>query len=171
MDIIFINGKINTLDDVDTTCTAVGARNGFITALGTEVEVRNQTGPKTEVVDLKGAVMFPGFMEAHNHLPMYGYLTDGIDLAPSSVRKMDDVLNLVKKETQKVPPGTWIKGSRYAEYFLAENRHPTRNDLDRVSPGHPVILFHTSLHACVLNSPALERMGITRDTPRPRGYH
>ena len=169
MDIIFINGKINTLDDAGTTCTAVGASNGFITALGTEAEVRKLAGPKAEVVDLKGAVMFPGFMEAHNHLPMYGYLTDGIDLAPMNVRKMDDVLDLVKKEAQKVPPGTWIKGSRYAEYFLAENRHPTRNDLDQVSSGHPVILFHTSLHACVLNSPALEQLGITRDTPNPQG--
>ena len=169
MDIIFMNGKINTLDDAGTTCTAVGARNGFITALGTDADVRNQAGPKTEVVDLKGAVMFPGFMEAHNHLPMYGYLTDGMDLAPANVKKMDDILNLVKKETQKVPPGTWIKGSRYAEYFLAENRHPTRNDLDQVSPEHPVMLFHTSLHACVLNSPALASMGITRDTPKPQG--
>ena len=169
MDIIFINGKINTLDDSNTTCTAVGASNGFISALGTEAKVRKLAEPKTEVVDLKGAVMFPGFMEAHNHLPMYGYLTDGIDLAPSNVKKMDDVLDLVKKEAQKVPPGTWIKGSRYAEYFLTENRHPTRNDLDQVSPRHPVILFHTSLHACVLNSPALEHMGITPDTSNPQG--
>ncbi len=121
MDILFVNGRINTLDDAGAVYTAVGASNGFITALGTEAEVRKQRGPKTEVVDLKGAVVFPGFMEAHNHLPMYGYLTDGIDLAPSKARKMDDILDLVKNETQKVPPGTWIKGSRYAEYFLSEN--------------------------------------------------
>ena len=169
MDIIFINGKIKTLDDVGTTCTAVGASNGFITALGSDAEVRKLAGPKAEVVDLKGAVMFPGFMEAHNHLPMHGYLTDGIDLAPSNVRKMNDVLDLVKEEAQKVPPGTWIKGSRYAEYFLTEKRHPMRNDLDQVSPGHPVILFHTSLHACVLNSHALKEIGITRETPNPQG--
>ena len=169
MDMIFINGRINTLDNAGTTCTAVGANNGFITALGSDTDVRSQAGPRTEVVDLQGAAMFPGFMESHNHLPMYGYLTDGIDLAPSNVGKIDDILNLVKKETLEVPSGTWIKGSRYTEYFLAENRHPTRSDLDQVSPDHPVILFHTSLHACVLNSLALERMGITRDTPRPQG--
>jgi predicted amidohydrolase YtcJ len=169
LDIIFTNGKINTLNNAGTTCAAVGVRHGHITALGTEAEVRNQAGTKPEVVDLKGAVMFPGFMEAHNHLPMYGYLTEGIDLAPGNVKKLDDVLGLVKKETQKVRSGTWIKGSRYAEYFLAEKRHPTRNDLDQVSPGHPVILFHTSLHACVLNSLALKEIGITRDTPDPQG--
>jgi predicted amidohydrolase YtcJ len=169
MDIIFVNGKINTLDDADTTCTAIAASNGFITALGTDAEVRRLAGPKAEVVDLKGAVMFPGFMEAHNHLPIYGYLTDGIDLSPENVRKMDHILDRVQMAVEKVPPGTWIKGSRYAEYFLAENRHPTKKDLDQVSPMHPVILFHTSFHTCVLNSPALEQMGITRETPNPKG--
>ena len=169
MDIEFVNGRINTLDDAGTICTAVAAKNGYVTALGTDADVRRQAGPRAEVVDLKGAVMFPGFMEAHNHLPMYGYLTEGLDLAPSRVKKMDDILNLVRAETGKVPPGTWIKGSRYAEYFLAENRHPTRSDLDRVSPDHPVIIFHTSLHACVLNSLALEAFGIRRETPPPQG--
>ncbi|MBW1783926.1 MAG: amidohydrolase [Deltaproteobacteria bacterium] len=169
MDIIFVNGKIHTLDDTNLTCSAVGVSNGMITGLGTEAEVRRLTGAKTEVVDLKGAVMFPGFMEAHNHLPMYGYLTDGIDLSPKHVRKMDDILDRVQTEAQKVSPGTWIKGSRYAEYFLAENRHPTKSDLDPVSPRHPVILFHTSLHSCVLNSRALQNMGVTRETPHPQG--
>jgi len=169
MDMVFVNGRINTLDDAGTACSAVAASNGTITALGSDTEVRKQAGAKAEVMDLKGAVMFPGFMEAHNHLPMYGYLTEGLDLAPSKVKKMDDILNSVRAECEKTPPGTWIKGSGYAEYFLAENRHPTRTDLDRVSPNHPVVVFHTSLHACVLNSRALETHGITPETPSPEG--
>jgi predicted amidohydrolase YtcJ len=169
MDIVFINGKINTLDDAGTTCAAVAATNGIITDLGSDTDLLKLRKPKTEVVDLKGAVMFPGFMEAHSHLPIYGYLTDGLDLSPTQVRKLDDIISLVKTETQKLPPKTWIKGSRYAEYFLAENRHPTRHDLDEVSPKHPVILYHISFHACVLNSLALEILGITGDTPDPKG--
>jgi len=169
MDTIFINGKINTLDDADTVCTAVGVSNGRITALGTDTDVRQAAGHHAEVVDLKGAVMFPGFMEAHNHLPIYGYLIDGIDLSPEHVRKMDDILARVRTAVKKAPPGTWIRGSRYAEYFLAENRHPTRHDLDPVSPQHPVIIYHTSFHACVLNSLALESLHITRETPNPQG--
>jgi len=108
-------------------------------------------------------------MEAHNHLPMFGYLTEGIDLSASSAAKMDDVLSLVKADTEKLPAGSWIKGSRYAEYFLAENRHPTRWDLDQVSPQHPVILYHTSMHACVLNSLALKDAGINNTTVSPQG--
>jgi len=169
MDILFVNGRINTLDKADRVYSAVGATSGIITDLGSDMDLLKHRRSQTEVVDLKGSVMFPGFMEAHCHLPIFGYLTEGLDLAPPNVRKLDDVLRLVKAETQKLSPGTWIKGSRYAEYFLAENRHPTRHDLDRVSPHHPVILYHISFHACVLNSPALEILGITGDTSNPKG--
>jgi predicted amidohydrolase YtcJ len=169
MDSIFYNGTINTLDDSATVCTAVGTTHGMITALGSDEEVGRLRNAGTEMIDLKGSAMFPGFMEAHNHLMIYGYLIDGIDLSASKVARMDDVLNLVKSETEQLPPGTWIKGSRYAEYFLAENRHPTRADLDQVSPQHPVILYHTSFHACVLNSLAFQMAGIDRETVAPRG--
>jgi predicted amidohydrolase YtcJ len=169
MDSIFYNGKINTLDDSSTTCSAVGTANGLVAALGTDEDVCRLKDSRTEMIDLKGTVMFPGFMEAHNHLMIYGYLNDGIDLSAAKVAKMDDVLCRVKSETEKQPPGTWIKGSRYAEYFLAENRHPTRADLDQVSPQNPVILYHTSFHACVLNSLALKMVGINRDTVIPQG--
>jgi predicted amidohydrolase YtcJ len=169
MDSIFYNGTINTLDDSSTVCTAVGVINGNIAALGSEEDVGRLRGTNTEMIDLKDAVMFPGFMEAHNHLMIYGYLIDGIDLSASRATKIADILSLVKAESDKHPPGTWIKGSRYAEYFLAENRHPTRTDLDQVSPQHPVIIYHTSFHACVLNSMALKLIGIDRSSEPDQG--
>ena len=169
MGTIFYNGKIDTLNAAGTVCSAVAVTNGRVSAIGSDDELRSLAGPKTEVVDLKGNVMFPGFMEAHSHLSIYGYLLEGLDLSASKVNKLDDILNLVKAETVKLPTGTWLMGSRYAEYFLAENRHPTRYDLDEVSPEHPVVLFHTSFHACVLNSLGLEKLGIKRETPTPQG--
>lgn len=169
MDIIFYNGRINTLDESSRVCTAVGVANGVVATLGSDAELHRLMGAKTETVDLKGSVMFPGFMEAHNHLMIYAYLIDGIDLSAANAAGMDDILTLVKSETEKLPPGTWIKGSRYAEYFLAENRHPTRRDLDQVSPQHPVVIYHTSFHACVLNSLALKILGIGRETESPPG--
>jgi len=169
MDTIFYNGRINTLDDSATVCSAVGAVSGMVGALGSDEHVCRLRNPATAMIDLKGAVMFPGFMEAHNHLMIFGYLIDGIDLSASQAAKMDDVLERIKSETETHPPGTWIKGSRYAEYFLAENRHPTRRDLDRVSPHHPVVIYHTSFHACALNSLALKTLGIDRETAAPQG--
>jgi predicted amidohydrolase YtcJ len=169
MDTIYYNGRINTLDDNDSVYEAVGVDHGRISALGMDSELKPLISSKTEVLDLQGAVMFPGFMEAHNHLSIFAYLLDGIDLSAQKARKIDDVLSFVKAESGKAPAGTWIKGSRYAEYFLAENRHPTRYDLDPASPEHPVVLFHTSFHACVLNSRALERFGIARESESPQG--
>ena len=169
MDIIFYNGSVNTLDGSGTVYSAVAATNGMVAALGTDQEVRRLMGPKTDAIDLKGAALFPGFMEAHNHLAIYGYLIDGIDLSASNAKKMGDILALVKARTETLPAGTWIKGSRYAEYFLAENRHPTRLDLDQVSPQHPVIIYHTSFHACVLNSMAMKMLGLTREAASPQG--
>ena len=90
MDSIFYNGRINTLDEAESGHSAVGITNGKITALGTDDELRRFSGPKTDVIDLKGAVMFPGFMEAHNHLTIYGYLLEGIDLSATKARRMDD---------------------------------------------------------------------------------
>ena len=169
LDSIFYNGRINALDDAGNTYEAVGVSNGRIAAVGTDQELKQYISPQTEVVDLKGAVMFPGFMEAHNHLAIVAYLFDGIDLSPKHANKMDDVLSLVKAETEKAHPGDWIKGSRYAEYFLAENRHPSRYDLDQVSSENPVVIYHTSFHACVLNSRALEIFDIGRESTSPQG--
>ena len=148
MDIIFMNGKINTLDDAGTTCTAVGARNGFITALGTDADVRNQAGPKTEVVDLKGAVMFPGFMEAHNHLPMYGYLTDGMDLAPANVKKMDDIPQPCQKRDAKGSARDLDKRLPLRRIFPDGKQTPHQG---RPRPGKP----GTSGHALSHLSPCL----------------
>jgi len=169
MDNIFYNGSVNTLDGSGTVHSAVGAANGMVAALGTDEELRRLMRPKTEAIDLRGATLFPGFMEAHNHLTIYGYLIDGIDLSASNAKNIDNILNLVKERTETLPAGNWVKGSRYAEYFLAENRHPTRLDLDKVSPQHPVVVYHTSFHACVLNSMAIKMLGLTRETASPQG--
>jgi predicted amidohydrolase YtcJ len=169
MDMIFYNGHINALDDKNSVYEAVGVNHGRISALGMNSDLKPLISPKTEILDLQRAVMFPGFMEAHNHLSIFAYLLDGIDLSAQKARKIDDVISFVKAESDKAPADTWIKGSRYAEYFLAENRHPTRYDIDPVSPDNPVVLFHTSLHACVLNTRALEIFNIGRDCNSPQG--
>ncbi|MBU2648026.1 amidohydrolase [bacterium] len=169
MDCIFYNGRINTLDPFGTVYSAVGVENGRIIKLGRDNDLKGDTEMGTVSIDLKGAAMFPGFMESHNHMSIFGYLLNGIDLSAARVSCMDDILSRVKEETEKKEPGEWIKGSRYAEYFLKENRHPRRSDLDAVSPEHPVVLFHTSFHACTLNSRALEMMDIRRDATDPQG--
>jgi hypothetical protein len=103
MDIIFYNGRVNTLNGSGTVFSAVGAANGMVSTLGSDEELRRLIKPKTEAIDLKGATMFPGLLEAHNHLTIYGYLIDGIDLSASKARKMADILASIKARAETQP--------------------------------------------------------------------
>ncbi|MBW2617661.1 MAG: amidohydrolase [Deltaproteobacteria bacterium] len=169
MDKMFVNGVIQTLTGAGPAPEAVGVGGGCIEAVGSEAEIRGLASGSCKVIDLKGAVLFPGFIDCHNHLMIFGYFLDGLDISPAQVGRIDDILSLVKAQADQVRAGDWIKGSRFIDYQLAENRYPTRHDLDAVSPNNPVILYHTSFHACVLNSLALDELNITAETEPPAG--
>ncbi len=169
MDKLFVNGRIETLDQNRTVYQAIGVSGERITALGDESELRKLAGAGVEVVDLEGGVLFPGLIDSHTHLMIYAYLLDGVDLAPPRVKKIDDIVISVKEAVEKYQPGEWVRGSRFVEYSLSENRYPTRYDLDPVSPDNPAILYHTSFHACVLNSFAMTELGLNRNTEAPMG--
>ncbi len=169
MDKLFVNGRIETLDQNQRVFQAVGAKGERIIALGDESELRKLAGSRTEIIDLDGGVLFPGLIDSHTHLMIYSYLLDGIDLAPSSVKNIDDIVRSVKRAVERHKPGDWIRGSRFLDYGLSENRYPTRYDLDPVSPDNPVILYHTSFHACVLNSRAMAEFDVNRDSETPSG--
>jgi len=169
MDRIFLNGRINALDDRNSQYQAVGVEGERIAALGDEAQVRRLASGRTEVIDLERGALFPGLIDSHTHLMIYAYLLDGLNLAPPAVRSIGEIKDLIREEAGKRPAGEWIRGSRFADYFLAEKRYPTRADLDPVSPNHPVILYHTSFHACVLNSQAMDRLGLDEETPVPGG--
>lgn len=168
MDAIIVNGTINTLDAANglggRTCPAAAVAGERIIALGEEADIRKLAGAKTEVIDLKGGIAFPGFYDSHNHLAIYSYLLSGLDLSPEAINSLDEIVGLVKDAAAKAAPGEWIKGGRFIDYRLRENRYPTRHDLDPVSPDNPVVLYHSSFHACVLNSRALEEWNITAES-------
>ena len=169
IDKLFVNGSIETLDRHCSTFDAIGVSGERITALGSESALMEAAGPDVEKIDLEGGSLFPGLIDSHTHLMIYAYLMDGLDLAPPRTRRMEDIVFSVKKEAERRQPGEWIRGSRFVDYSLAENRFPTRFDLDPVSPDNPVILYHTSFHACVLNTCAMQSLGFNRETPEPAG--
>ena len=92
-----------------------------------------------------------------------------LDMGPRNVSSVSDIQNIVKEAAHRLPPGTWIKGRGYNEFYLAEKRHPTRWDLDTVSSVHPVRITHRSGHAHLLNSLALQLVGILEETGDPPG--
>ena len=98
-----------------------------------------------------------------------GYLASGADCSQPAAPDIAAVVARLRDAAARAPEGSWVTGSGYVEYKLREGRHPTRADLDAAVPGRPAILFHTSLHACVLNTPALREAGFDDRQPDPPG--
>jgi predicted amidohydrolase YtcJ len=138
-------------------------------AVGTTAEVLPLRRPSTRLIDCHGAVILPGFIDAHLHLRAYAATFRGIDCRPQTVRSLDDLHAVLQWHSRHLRPGEWVVGYGYDEFGLAERRHPTRWDLDRVTTNHPVRLAHRSRHAWVLNSVGLARLGITREFTAPAG--
>ena len=171
-DTIWVNGTVITMEG-DQRLQAVAVLGDLIVAVGSDAEVRGLAGPETRVVDLDGRTMTPGFYAAHDHFPGSGRVAvTQVDLnSPpiGAIENMDQLVAALRARAEELPEGQWVSGRGYDDTLLAEQRHPTREDLDRASTTHPIYISHTSGHLGVANSLALELAGVTRDTPDPPG--
>lgn len=172
-DAVFIGGTIVTMKTEGDTAEAVAVRGGKITAVGTAADIRQHIGEKTKVHELSGRTLLPGFYAAHDHLPGSGRVAlFDVDLnSPpiGPIETMDQLVAALKQRASQTPKGKWITGRGYDDTLLKEKRHPTRDDLDRASPDHPIWIVHTSGHLGVANSLALKIAKVTKDTPSPAG--
>ena len=168
-DIILKNANVITSDAAQPRAGLAAVSDDSIFFVGNNSELDRLTGRTTKVIDCAGRTVVPGFNDAHLHLFSFIRKLMSIDLSPASVRSVEDIKEAVRKKSLETPPGTWISGTDYNEFYLEGKRCPTRRDLDEVAPAHPVVLSHRSLHACVLNSLALSLAGISAETPEPAG--
>jgi predicted amidohydrolase YtcJ len=168
-DLVLHNANIVTMDAARPSARLVAVRGDRILLAGADDRLGEVRGAKTKVIDCGGKTIVPGFNDAHCHI--FGSIRKRrtVDLSPGSVKSIADIKAALRERAFSTPKGDWIIGGDYHEFYLAEKRHPTRRDLDEAAPDHPVVLLHRSLHACVLNSAALVRAGITRETPEPEG--
>lgn len=168
-DLILFNGHVMTGEAEPRPATAVAIRGGRIVAVGSDDDVRAWQGRGVDVIDLKGRTITPAFNDAHAH-PMYlGFGLQQVNAASPPHRTIADLVNAIGERVQQSAPGSWVLGRGYDDARLAENRHPTRHDLDAVSPEHPVLLVRACGHIGVANSKALELAGVDRNTPDPEG--
>lgn len=169
----WIGGPILTMDAEDRIAGGIGIEGDRIALVGDEAAVRawaEDVG--APVADLAGRALLPGFIDAHGHFPGEGIFAVHVDLnSPpiGEVETIDDLVVRLAARAQETPEGEWIVGMGYDDTLLAEGRHPTRTDLDRVSTAHPIALWHVSGHLATSNSLALEAFGYDRDTPDPEG--
>ncbi|WP_063829556.1 amidohydrolase [Streptomyces violens] len=169
-DLVLLNGTVRTMDRAGTTRTALAARGGRVLAVDDDAAVRGLIGPHTRVLDLQGRCAVPGFIETHNHPTFFGLtLAADVDAGSPPNATIADIVARVEQAAADAEPGTWVRGYRYDDTLLADDRHPTRADLDPVSRDRPVCLQHVSGHFCVLNTAGLRLLGIDRNTPDPVG--
>lgn len=175
-DRIWSGGPVLTMNDRAPRAEAVAEKDGKIIAVGSVDEVMKHKGEGTELVDLKGRAMLPGFVDAHGHAFMIGVQAVSANTQPAPDGKVNDIAALQQTlgEWKEAYPerikrlGT-VLGFGYDDAQLKEQRHPTREDLDAVSTDVPIVIIHQSAHIGVFNSKALEAVGITADTKNPDG--
>ncbi|WP_349828089.1 amidohydrolase [Brevibacterium litoralis] len=123
----------------------------------------------SEIVDLDGSYLMPGFVESHAHPTFYGLNLLNLDVRPSAVQSITEIQKVVQIAAQDTPEGEWVLGAGFDETYILEGRMPTRADLDEVAPDVPVYLERTCTHMGVVNSKALEVSGVDESTPDPEG--
>ena len=175
-DTIFHGDNIVTMDPQQPAVEAVAVRGETIVAAGSRDEVMALQGPATRVVDLGDNALLPGFIDSHGHFLGAGRDQTSLGLHPPPVGDVNNIDDIVRKvqewiDEHDIPPGEVVTGRGYDDSLLEEGRHPTREDLDRASTDHPIILTHVSGHLTTTNSAALAASDITADTPDPPGGH
>lgn len=166
----FVNGRILTQDpDAPRADTMIveGERILWVGDAGALPEELAADGGR--VVDLGGACVIPGFVDAHMHALMLAGFTGQISALPPAVTSIAELTEAVRAKRAEQGPDAWVQGWGYDEALLAERRSPTRWDLDAGCDDAPVCILRTCGHIRCLNSRALELAGITRDTPDPAG--
>lgn len=171
---LYFNGDIITMEeDTPKYAKAIVTQNGKIVFVGSQSDATSKY-KNSEKIDLKGKTLLPGFIDPHSHFGMVSNTMGQVDLNPEPVGKIkniDDILQNLKeyKEKNKIQDGEWIFGWGYDDGQLAEKRHPTKKDIDKVLPNNPVYLQHTSGHMGVANSLGLEKLEISANTKSPEG--
>ena len=156
-DLVIENANVLTVDRSMPVARSIAIMGESIVAVGNDLGAV----PAARRVDLDGATVVPGFNDAHNHMQAFGAALNEVRLQPTVVGSVEEILNAIAQRVATTESGVWIIGTGYDDNKLAERRHPTRQELDRVSPDNPVLLNHTSGHFCVVNTTAtrLARIG------------
>lgn len=175
-DRIWHGGTILTMNDNQMRAQALAEKDGVIIAVGSADDVMVFRGLNTEVLDLAGKTMIPGFVDAHGHVFMIGIQALSANLLPAPDGLVNDIPALqkvmnefAKAQPERVSKAGLILGFGYDDAQLKELRHPTRDELDAISSDIPVYVVHQSGHLGVANSKALELAGINANSSDPKG--
>ena len=172
-ELVLTNGKVVTVEDGAPGAQAIASSGGKIIAVGTNADIKKFIGPNTEVIDVKGQLVIPGFIEGHGHYQGVG--TARLNLNLMNVKSWDEVVAMVAERVKTAKPGEWILGRGWHQEKWDKRPEPnvegfpTHESLSKVSPNNPVFLTHASGHASFANAKAMELSKVTGKTPNPPG--
>ena len=172
-DLILRNGKIVTMDDRWPQVSALAVKGDRISAVGSDRDMLRYIGTETQVIDLKGMLAIPGFIEGHGHF--YSLGASLMELELRNAENWDAIITLVAEEAKNKKPGTWIVGRGWHQDKWNRKPQPnveglpTHDKLSAVSPQNPVFLSHTSGHGVFVNQAAMQVSGISERSVDPPG--
>ncbi|WP_073276102.1 amidohydrolase [Microbulbifer donghaiensis] len=166
-DRIFINGDILTIDANNTVAQALATEGERIVAVGSRQEIEALAGPDTEIVDLQGKALLPGFIAAHEHPAISAVFRNFVDLSGFSHDSAASAWQALREAVATAPAGQWVYAMGLDPVLLQDLQMPDRNQLDALAPHNPVFILAQSMHSAWVNSAALAAMGIDENTPDP----
>ena len=166
LDFAYVNGRIWTAGVSDPSPTAFGTVGDRIAVVGSDAQVRARAGRRTQVIDLGGAFVMPGFVDNHTHFLRASFMLSMPELRTAKTK--GEFVNRVANAAQRLQPGAWLEGGNWdAEHW--GGALPTRDWIDAVTPNTPVAVVRLDQHMLLLNGLALKAAGIDRNTPDPDG--
>ena len=163
-DLVFTGGKIRTPAHPSGFVQALAVRDGVVAAVGSDDEIRELTGRRTRVIDLRGRLALPAFGDAHVHPVSGGLESLRCDLV--GLRSRHECLQAVASYCSSVPPGAWVLGAGWTMSAFPGGL-PTAADLDTVTGGRPAFLPNRDHHSAWVNTAALAIAGIDAGTADP----
>lgn len=167
---LYFNGTIITVNENQSTVEAVLIENGKIIKVGSKDEVFELKDSETELVDLEGKTMLPGFIDSHSHITAVAQTLMIVNL--SEANSKEEFISMLKEYVKNNSPkaGEWVIGFGYDNTKFENEEHPTKFDLDTVTTEVPIFVSHASGHISTTNSKALEALGyVGTDYEVPEG--
>ena len=172
-DLVLRNGRIVTMEPSQPEAHALAARGGRIVAVGTNPQIQAYVGESTRVVDLRGRLAIPGFIDGHGHFMSLG--ASKMELNLRDAKNWDQIVAMVAAAAREAEPGAWILGHGWhqAKWDPPPSPNvqgfPLHEALSKASPNNPVWLTHASGHAGFANAEAMRLAGVDKNTPDPPG--
>jgi len=163
------NGTVITLEDEQPKANAVFVDKGIIVAVGSDPELRLHLKETTQIIDLKGATLLPGFIDPHTHPVASSFLHGMIDLSGFTHENQNEIWTHLESKIKNYSPGEWILCKGLDVVLVADLEPPHITYLDSISPNNPLLILSLSMHSFWGNSLAFSAVGINKNSPNPTG--